>query len=173
MITDPLTRIFFMVPNVPMIDMHELDSLPQPTIDLVAEMGRPRAVAIVFSDWANITGDSKANLIGVFDRIKVVGTELKTSTFFVFLRLANVQAGPVWMDIYDPAGIRVGHAEFVGHGEEPEPFAQLILRTGFEVTGSGQYWFAVSYNGQPIGGTSLTVEVGVAPTISEDQHEQG
>lgn len=156
--------------------MNALDQLPLPALDLGSEVARPRLLSILFCDWSNQTIEKKINLIGIFDSIKVSRPDGETPPFTLYLRMCNVKAGNLMVDIFSPSGDRIGHAEFEFQQDDQDdvgwiPNLQTVTPMFFASRESGMYWFAVSLDGEVLGGAGLRVERLNQPLAQEDQNE--
>ena len=136
---------------------------PSTEIDRTIDMARPRLVALIFCDWANVTTDQKFNLIGTFDRITVSASDKRPPLFALYIRLANTLEDDVHLQVYNPDGTSALEGRFkpqdISSSVHNPIFLQIAARLQFEAEQDGLYWFEVLYQGQSLGGTALTVQI--------------
>lgn len=141
--------------------MEIVEEIPA-TIDLSIERPKPRLIALLFCDFMNMTGDKKANLLGIFDRVYVRPDSILTPRFSVFVRTAETHETPIRTTVYAPDGTAIAQFTSVSTTEEFIPDLpkniQAMFNMQFNAHLEGVYWFDVSVGGQSLGGAGLVVE---------------
>jgi hypothetical protein len=147
------------------------------TVDVEQERARPRVIAFIFFDFHNNTMEGKHNFLGVFDRIIVPEDKKRTTPLAFFLRTANTFDGPVQVTIFTANNKPTGGFGLSSPEKEKDGQAltqmQIIGAIEFDTPEAGNYWVDVSYMGQSIGGTRLTVELSKAEKVEEAEHSNG
>lgn len=152
----------------------ETEALPQINIDVGREWQKPRLVALLFCEGANLTTDGKANIWSVFDRIIVDPARKISGAFTVFIRTAQTTPEQdVEVVIVAPNNEPVASLSYAGVEEveaEGRPvYVHFIGRIGIKTPVEGVYWFNVSYKGETLGGGALAVQF-QKPEVTEDEH---
>jgi len=148
------------------------------SLDVDAEKATPRMVALLFFDYANLTGDGKLNLAGVFDRLFVDRETKKTVPIGIFIRVAETVGSTVFVTIHSPdKKVAAGFAFAVPsenvelkdarrEGEKHLMF-QMLARVQFDAPAEGTYWVNVGFDGKSIGGCPLVIEFRDANEMQE------
>ena len=109
----------------------------------------------LLADYANVTAEGKLNILGIFDRINVVGVPAVHPQMHFILRL---EAHPAERDrthnieirLYDPDGQTVFEVkgDIVPHGEAGRTIAtnQILTLNNLQLTKTGGYTFVVFVN---------------------------
>ena len=147
--------------------MSDTEGLTEVSInfDFGSEIEKPRLVSLLFFDFANQTSDGKVNLSGIFDRLLVSPETKKTVPIGIFVRTARTYDSPVTVSIISPGKKPVGGFAFTmtrqereAQGGKGDGMMQILARVQFDAPSEGEYWFAVGFDGQTIGGCPLLVE---------------
>lgn len=134
------------------------------SVDVAAELKKPRLVTIIFCDYASLAKDGKANLMGCFDRFFLKASAENTGTFWLYIRTAETWDGEVQFALVNAqnepvAGFTFNTSEVVPLPSKDRPaFFQFIGQLAFAIAEPGFYWADVSFNGIPLGGTPLTIQ---------------
>lgn len=149
--------------------------IPAVNIDVAQERLKPRVVALLFFDFANQAENSKLNLLGIFDRLRVNPETKRTNPIGVFLRTSRTFDSETFITVYDPNGEMVAGASFGIDKSEAEKFiqTQVLIRLQFDASIEGLYWFDVSYQGSSIGGAPLLLEFKPLKDGDKDGHSSG
>ncbi len=131
-------------------------------IDVAQVLSKPRLEGVLFAEYANQTADKKTNLSGIFERLRVFRSTKQSGSFFIFVRTAETNRGPLQIALIDPSGkVIIGFgfdlSDQTAEGKYPA-MIQFLDRVAFTVTTEGTYWLDVAYNGQSLGGAPLIIE---------------
>ena len=129
--------------------------------EAVYDRSGPYMEALLLCDHANVTGDGKPNLAGVFNVIFVKPDEPNTPSMYLFLRIGNAPQSGVQLRTVAPSGQIVAQGNIrpqSGQGdlESPGPL-EAIIRLRFAVHERGVHWFEVLCDGEVLGRSALTV----------------
>jgi hypothetical protein len=135
-----------------------------PAVVPPADFTKPRLLALVTADWANLTQDGKPNVIGVFDRIFVSKLPHDSPRFFLYARLTLPRSGRLALVIRAPDGSALGEVDVEVHrssetSEAREPdcldFVTPLVKLGLPVT--GVYQIDAYFDGELLGQAPLIV----------------
>ena len=130
----------------------------------------------VLADYANVTGDGKLNILGIFDRINLVQIPAMHPQMHLVLRL---EAHPAELDrshnveirLHDPEGTTIFEVkgEIVPRGEAGRPVStnQILTLNNLQLEKVGDYIFVVLINNDVKTEIPLAVEfVAMTPGIA-------
>lgn len=131
-----------------------------PNIDAEIERKKPRLEVLLFCHYASLDKKEKGVFVGCFDRLFVNPETKQSGTFAIVARLGEARKGRIVISILNPANVLIGNIFADVDVDRPldEPtHVQVVETISFEAKEPGVYWIDVSYNGESLGGTSLTV----------------
>lgn len=123
----------------------------------------------VLADYANVTGDGKLNILGIFDRMTVIELPAVHPQMHLVLRLeAHVAERDrmhiVEIRLHDPDGETIFDVkgDIVPHGESPGPVStnQILTLNNLQLTKMGGYNFLIFVNNDLKAEVPLAVELG-------------
>ena len=126
----------------------------------------------VLADYANVTGDGKLNILGIFDRMNVATLPAVHPQMNLVLRLEAHPAEhdrphPVEIRLNDPDGQTVFEVrgEIVPHGDPGQTIAtnQILTLNNLQLNRTGDYTFIVLVNNDLKAEVPLTVDFGAVP----------
>jgi hypothetical protein len=130
----------------------------------------------VLADYANVTGDGKLNILGIFDRINLVQIPAMHPQMHLVLRL---EAHPAELDrshnveirLHDPEGTTIFEVkgEITPRGEPGRPVStnQILTLNNLQLEKVGDYVFVVLINNDVKTEIPLAVEfVAMAPNVA-------
>src|SRR5688572_10688148 len=126
----------------------------------------------VLADYANVTGDGKLNILGIFDRMTVATLPAVHPQMNLVLRLEAHPAEhdrphPVEIRLQDPDGqvIFEVRGEIVPHGEPGQSVStnQLLTLNNLQLNRAGGYVFFVLVNNVLKAEVPLPVDFGAVP----------
>lgn len=135
--------------------------LVRPNIDVEQERKRPRLEVLLFCHYAALDKQGKGTFAGTFDRLFVDPAVKQSGTFYLVVRTGETRTGKITVSIISPKDELLGNLFYEPQVDRPpdEPsHIQFIEGMGFQADEEGIYWFDVSFNGESLGGTSLTVK---------------
>jgi hypothetical protein len=109
----------------------------------------------VLADYANVTGDGKLNILGIFDRINLLQIPAAHPQMHLVLRLDAHAAEldrshAVEIRLHDPDGNTIFEVqgEIVPHGEAGQPVStnQILTLNNLQLEKVGNYRFVVLIN---------------------------
>jgi hypothetical protein len=133
-------------------------------IDVQAEIGQPRLVALLFADWAGILEGNKVALGGVFDRIYLRPvTPHPPLSFYLNVKVTQAYDEDIYIHIYNPEGESMGAvisraAENFPASPSGPNYGQVIVPLSINIQEPGIYWFEVTYRNERLGLAPLIVE---------------
>src|SRR4051812_34084593 len=133
-----------------------------------------QAKLAVLADYANVTGDGKLNILGIFDRINLMQIPAVRPQMHLVLRLEAHSAEQnrshdVEIRLQDPEGVVIFEVkgEIVPRGETGMPVSsnQILTLNNLQLEKIGDYRFVVLINDDVKTEIPLAVEfVNMAPT---------
>lgn len=135
--------------------------LVRPNIDVEQERKKPRLEALLFCHYAAIDERGKATIAGCFDRLKVNPETKNSGSFYIAIRTGETRKGRINVSIISPANDLLGNLFYDADIDRPldvPSHIQFMDAISFQAEREGVYWVDVSFNGESLGGTSLTVE---------------
>jgi hypothetical protein len=130
----------------------------------------------VLADYANVTGDGKLNILGIFDRINLVQIPAVHPQMHLVLRL---EAHPAELDrshnveirLHDPEGTTIFEVkgEIIPRGDAGRPVStnQILTLNNLQLEKVGDYVFVVLINNDVKTEIPLAVEfVAMAPNVA-------
>src|SRR5688572_24298351 len=126
----------------------------------------------VLADYANVTGDGKLNILGIFDRMNVVNLPAVHPQMNLVLRLEahpaeHDRAHPVEIRLHDPDGETIFQVsgEIVPQGSPGQTVStnQILTLNNLQLTKTGDYTFIVLVNNDLKAEVPLTVDFGSLP----------
>ncbi|MGQ0815199.1 MAG: DUF6941 family protein [Gemmatimonadota bacterium] len=127
------------------------------------------------ADYANVTGDGKLNILGIFDRINLLQIPAMHPQMHLVLRL---EARPAELErthnveirLHDPEGTTIFEVkgEIVPRGEAGRPVStnQILTLNNLQLEKIGEYVFVVLINNDVKTEIPLAVEfVAMSPTV--------
>lgn len=126
----------------------------------------------VLADYANVTGDGKLNILGIFDRMNVVNLPAVHPQMNLVLRLEahpaeHDRAHPVEIRLHDPDGQTIFQVsgEIVPQGAPGQTVStnQILTLNNLQLTKTGDYTFIVLVNNDLKAEVPLTVDFGSLP----------
>ncbi|HUP88231.1 MAG TPA: hypothetical protein VM100_02705 [Longimicrobiales bacterium] len=127
----------------------------------------------VLADYANVTGDGKLNILGIFDRINLMQIPAVHTQMHLILRLEahpaeQNRAHSVEIRLQDPEGVVIFEVqgEIVPRGEAGQTVStnQILTLNNLQLEKIGDYRFIVLINGDVKTDIPLAVEfVAMAP----------
>jgi hypothetical protein len=126
----------------------------------------------VLADYANVTGDGKLNILGIFDRMNVASLPAVHPQMNLVLRLEAHPAEhdrphPVEIRLQDPDGqvIFEVRGEIVPHGDPGQAVStnQILTLNNLQLNRTGGYMFVVLVNNDLKAEVPLTVDFGAVP----------
>ena len=128
----------------------------------------------VLADYANVTGDGKLNVLGIFDRINLTQIPAVHPQMHLVLRLEAHSAEQnrvhhIEIRLQDPEGASIFevNGEIVPHGEPGQPVStnQILTLNNLQLEKIGDFTFVVLIDGDMKTEIPLTVEfVAMNPT---------
>jgi hypothetical protein len=121
----------------------------------------------VLADYANVTGDGKLNILGIFDRINLMQVPAVHPQMHLVLRLDAHPAElnrshAIEIRLQDPEGVVIFEVkgEIVPQGEAGRPVStnQILTLNNLQLEKIGDYRFVVLVNGDVKSEISLAVE---------------
>jgi hypothetical protein len=121
----------------------------------------------VLADYANVTGDGKLNILGIFDRINLMQVPAVHPQMHLVLRLEahpaeQDRAHAVEIRLQDPHGAVIFEVkgEIVPHGESGTAVStnQILTLNNLQLEKIGDYVFVVLINGDVKSEIPLAVE---------------
>lgn len=129
----------------------------------------------VLADYANVTGDGKLNILGIFDRINLVQIPAVHPQMHLVLRLEahpaeQNRSHDVEIRLQDPEGVVIFEVkgEIVPRGEAGQLVSsnQILTLNNLQLEKIGDYRFIVLINDDVKTEIPLAVEfVNIAPTV--------
>lgn len=136
----------------------------------------------VLADYANVTGDGKLNILGIFDRINLMQIPAVHPQMHLVLRLdahsaEQNRSHPVEIRLQDPEGVVIFEVkgEIVPRGEAGMPVStnQILTLNNLQLEKIGDYVFVVLINHDVKAEVPLAVEfVAMAPTAGSSPNAQ-
>ena len=123
----------------------------------------------VLADYANVTGDGKLNILGIFDRMNVVNLPAVHPQMNLVLRLEahpaeHGRSHPVEIRLHDPDGNTVFEVrgEIVPQGDPGQSVStnQILTLNNLQLGKTGDYTFVVLVNNDVKAEIPLLVEFG-------------
>lgn len=127
----------------------------------------------ILADYANVTGDGKLNILGIFDRINLMQIPATHPQMHLVLRLEAHPAElnrshDVEIRLQDPEGIVIFEVkgEIVPRGEPGQPVStnQILTLNNLQLEKIGSYTFVVLIDNDLKTQIPLTVEFVAMPT---------
>jgi hypothetical protein len=143
---------------------NEIEAAVNTKADALKEWQRPLLVSLLFCDSCSLREDSKADVIGIFDRIYVHPETRVTPLFMLFVRTAETTGEMVRVICRAPDGRIPTLVEFMAAPSSefspnlPANVQGIVTMNPFLVHTEGVYWFDVSFKGQSLGGAALVIE---------------
>jgi hypothetical protein len=109
----------------------------------------------VLADYANVTGDGKLNILGIFDRVNVGQLPAVHPQMHLVLRLEahaseRDRAHKIEIRLHDPEGATIFevNGDIVPHGEGAQPVStnQILTLNNLQLQKIGAYNFVVFIN---------------------------
>lgn len=136
----------------------------------------------VLADYANVTGDGKLNILGIFDRINLMQIPAVHPQMHLVLRLdahpaEQNRTHDVEIRLQDPEGVVIFEVkgEIVPRGEAGTPVStnQILTLNNLQLEKIGDYVFVVLINRDVKAEVPLAVEfVAMAPTAVSPPNAQ-
>jgi hypothetical protein len=130
----------------------------------------------VLADYANVTGDGKLNILGIFDRINLMQIPASHPQMHLVLRLEAHAAEldrshDVEIRLQDPEGTTIFEVkgDIVPRGEPGQPVStnQILTLNNLQLEKVGEYTFVVFINNDLKAEIPLAVEfVAMTPTAA-------
>lgn len=126
----------------------------------------------VLADYANVTGDGKLNILGIFDRMNVLNLPAVHPQMNLVLRLEahpaeHDRAHPVEIRLHDPDGQTIFQVsgEIVPQGAAGQTVStnQILTLNNLQLNKTGDYTFIVLVNNDLKAEVPLTVDYGPLP----------
>ena len=109
----------------------------------------------VLADYANVTGDGKLNILGIFDRINLMQVPAVHPQMHLVLRLEahpaeRERAHKVEIRLHDPEGATIFevNGDIVPHGDGGQPIStnQILTLNNLQLEKIGAYNFVIFVN---------------------------
>jgi hypothetical protein len=132
----------------------------------------------VLADYANVTGDGKLNILGIFDRINLLQIPAAHPQMHLVLRIeahpAELERGhDVEIRLHDPEGTTIFEVrgEIVPRGEPGQTVStnQILTLNNLQLERVGNYRFVVLINNDVKSEIPLAVEFVAAPGMMASQ----
>ena len=136
----------------------------------------------VLADYANVTGEGKLNILGIFDRINLVQVPSVHPQMHLVLRLEahpseRERAHSIEIRLHDPEGATIFevNGDIVPHGEGTQPIAtnQILTLNNLQLEKIGAYNFVIFINNDLKSELPLHVEfISMPPTTGSPPPSQ-
>jgi hypothetical protein len=129
----------------------------------------------VLADYANVTGDGKLNILGIFDRVNVGQLPAVHPQMHLVLRLEahaseRDRAHQIEIRLHDPEGATIFevNGDIVPHGEGAQPVStnQILTLNNLQLQKIGAYNFVVFINNDLKSELPLHVEFVTMPAVT-------
>ena len=129
----------------------------------------------VLADYANVTGDGKLNILGIFDRVNVGQLPAVHPQMHLVLRLEahaseRDRSHKIEIRLHDPEGATIFevNGDIVPHGDGAQPVStnQILTLNNLQLQKIGAYNFVVFINNDLKSELPLHVEFVSMPAVS-------
>jgi hypothetical protein len=129
----------------------------------------------LLADYANVTGDGKLNILGIFDRINLAQLPAVHPQMHLILRLEahaaeRDRAHKIEIRLHDPEGTTIFevNGDIVPHGEGAHPIStnQILTLNNLQLEKIGAYKFVVFVNNDLKSELPLHVEFVSMPPVA-------
>jgi hypothetical protein len=129
----------------------------------------------LLADYANVTGDGKLNILGIFDRINLVQVPAVHPQMHLILRLEahaaeRDRSHKIEIRLHDPDGATIFevNGDIVPHGEGAHPVStnQILTLNNLQLEKIGAYKFVVFVNNDLKTELPLHVEFVTMPPVT-------